>query len=216
MSTTIQILKNARKVADYAAFEGVLSEEFRRRQSYDHMGAILADSILQAGLNYSSVVKPRIETIITSFPDIDSVSRLVEVVKSKQTGSFLNWRHPEKIVRFEGLVTYLHECRVEVVGELRDSLVDDEFCSELLQLKGIGPKTVDYMSCLVGIDSIAVDRHVRAFASRVGVKRDGYHFLREVFCCAADLLSLSRRDFDAWVWRRESAKESFQLALPLM
>lgn len=69
-----------------------------------------------------------------------------------------------------------------------------------------GRKTVDYMACLVGIDSIAVDRHMRTFARQVGVENDDYHFLRRSFCCAADLLALSRREFDAWLWKRAIAR----------
>jgi endonuclease III len=30
----------------------------------------------------------------------------------------------------------------------------------LLGLQGIGPKTCDYLGCLVGIDCIAIDRHI--------------------------------------------------------
>ncbi|RWG23829.1 MAG: hypothetical protein EOQ53_02625 [Mesorhizobium sp.] len=38
-----------------------------------------------------------------------------------------------------------------------------------------------------------------------------YDFLRSVFCYAADLLSVSRREFDAWVWRREASVSNPQL-----
>jgi hypothetical protein len=68
------------------------------------------------------------------------------------------------------------------------------------------------MGCLVGMDSVAVDRHVRAFARRVGVLEDDYDFLKTVFCYAADLLSVSRRQFDAWVWHRESSLSAPQMA----
>jgi hypothetical protein len=75
---------------------------------------------------------------------------------------------------------------------------------------------VDYLACLVGIESIAVDRHVRAYARRAGVESQDYDFLREVFCGAADLLSLSRRAFDGWIWRKESGASNVeQLALGL-
>ncbi len=214
MATTIQILKNARNIANFATSEGVLSKKLVRRPSYGHIGAVLADSILQAGLNYSSVVRPRIDNILRTFPEMDRVSHLVKLVNSKQTGSFLSWKHPEKIARFEDLVVFLYNNKVESATELHSHLLCDAFCCDLLQLNGIGPKTIDYMSCLVGIDSIAVDRHIRSFATRVGVEKGNYQFLKKVFCCAADLLSLARRDFDAWVWHRESSRASAQYSLP--
>ncbi|TOO24339.1 hypothetical protein CGH40_22920, partial [Vibrio parahaemolyticus] len=87
---------------------------------------------------------------------------------------------------------------------------DADFCNELQTLNGIGPKTVDYMKCLVGIDSVAVDRHIKSFAKAAGIERFDYDFLRDVFCSAADLLSISRRSFDSWVWRTLAVQESPQ------
>nr|WP_205600906.1 hypothetical protein [Halomonas socia] len=123
----------------------------------------------------------------------------------------MNWRHHEKVSRFEALVIFLQRWGIEDVQDLRTDLASDEFCNAIQTISGIGPKTVDYMACLVGIDSIAVDRHVRAFAKAIDVERDDYHFLRASFCCAADLLSLPRREFDAWLWRRATARTQVQL-----
>lgn len=65
--------------------------------------------------------------------------------------------------------------------------------------------------CLVGMDSVAVDRHIRTFAKRVGVMEDDYDFLKTVFCYATDLLSVSRREFDVWVWQREASLTTRQM-----
>ena len=81
-----------------------------------------------------------------------------------------------------------------------------EFRGELLGLLGVGRKTIDYMACLVGLDSLAVDRHVRTFANRSGIESTDYETLKRTFCFAADLLKSSRRQFDAWVWQIESSK----------
>ncbi|MEP7457520.1 hypothetical protein [Phyllobacterium sp. SB3] len=209
--STIQMLVAARRVADYAMEMGAAINRETVRASYDHMGAVLADSVLQAGLNYRSVVLPRVAAILDRFPNHDCTSKLVELIEGGETSSFLNWQHPEKIGRFEALVRFLSRQSVENVVVLKHRLQDGSFILPLREVRGIGPKTVDYMQCLVGIDSIAVDRHVRTFAKRVGVIEDDYDFLRSVFCNAADLLSVSRRDFDAWVWRRESTLSTKQL-----
>src|ERR1700739_2726243 len=37
--------------------------------NYDHMGATISDSILQAGLTYESVVRPRIKHIRANYPE---------------------------------------------------------------------------------------------------------------------------------------------------
>lgn len=210
-STTVQMLLAARLVADYARELGADTERQEVRPVYNHMGALLADSVLQAGLNYNSVVRPRVEAILAQFPDCDRTSELVRLVDYGGAASFLNWRHAEKVGRFEALVWFLKDNSIETVSDLELWLHRPEFVSLLREVRGIGPKTVDYMGCLVGLDSVAVDRHVRTFARRVGVVNEDYDFLKSVFCCAADLLSVSRRQFDAWVWRRESSLSARQI-----
>jgi hypothetical protein len=211
--SAIEVLLAARRIADHAKDEGALFEEKHPRATCEHLGAVLADSVLQAGLNYTTVVRPRVHAILRAHPNCLTISSLVAVIQDGQTGAFLNWRHHEKVNRFEALVVFLKEWGVEDVKDLRAGLASDEFCAAMQTVNGIGPKTVDYLACLVGIDSIAVDRHVRTFAKTVGVENDDYHFLRKSFCCAADLLSLPRREFDAWLWRRAAAPTQVQLTL---
>lgn len=209
----IEVLLAARRIADHAKIEGALLEERNPRVSCEHLGAVLADSVLQAGLNYSTVVRPRVDTILRAHPQRFTISSLVLLIRDRTTAAFLNWHHQEKVTRFENLVLFLKEWGVEDVKDLRAVLASDDFCVAIQAVSGIGPKTVDYMSCLVGIDSIAVDRHVRRFAKMAGVTNDNYHFLRSSFCNAADLLSLPRRDFDAWLWRRSASPTQTQMRL---
>lgn len=211
--SAIEVLLIARRIADHARDEGALFEEKPPRETCEHLGAVLADSVLQAGLNYATVVRPRVLAILQDHPDRYTISSLASLIQEGGTGAFLNWRHHEKVGRFEALVTFLQKWGVEDAHDLRAGLKSDEFCEAIQDLNGIGPKTVDYMACLVGIDSIAVDRHVRTFAKTVGVENYDYHFLRQSFCCAADLLSLPRREFDAWLWRRATAPTQVQLTL---
>ncbi|MBU9685857.1 hypothetical protein C6V06_14395 [Burkholderia gladioli] len=209
----IEVLLAARRIADHAKGEGALFEDKHPRATCEHLGAVLADSVLQAGLNYTTVVRPRVVAILRAYPNRFTISSLVALIQDGKASAFLNWRHHEKVTRFEALVVFLKDWGIEDVNDLRVSLASDEFCDALQTINGIGPKTVDYMACLVGIDSIAVDRHVRTFAKTVGVENDDYHFLRKSFCCAADLLSLPRREFDAWLWRRAAAPAQVQLTL---
>lgn len=209
----IELLKAARRVADFASNQGVSSTFVARRSTYVHVGALLADAVLQAGLSYRSVVLPRVRRILKEFPNADRVGTLICIVKEGDSSNFLNWQHPTKTVRFERLVSYLYESKVDTTEDIREALKCDKFCTELESLHGVGPKTIDYMGCLVGIESIAVDRHIRTFAIRAGVIIDDYNFLKNTFCCAADLLSISRREFDAWVWSREAYKQPKQLDL---
>ena len=200
----------ARCVADHAVRAGLLSSRVSYRPVYHHMGAVLADSVLQAGLNYEKVVKPRIASILETFPHASTVNTLIEVIEIEGSPKFLRWEHSEKIARFDSLVTFVSEARIKNTRELREALRDDRFRSDIQRVRGVGPKTVDYMACLVGVDCIAVDRHVRGFAESVGLEDGSYDYLRDVFSFAADLLSISRREFDASIWYYQTLKTSRQ------
>lgn len=215
VASTTEILLAARRIADRAKTEGALVRRIRGRVSCTHMGAVLADAVLQAGLNYNSVVRPRVERIIRKFPEMDNISNIIEMTLRGETGVFLDWTHQDKINRFHGVVYFLRDKRVETILDLSSFLKNRNFKDDLLDVNGVGRKTVDYLSCLVGIDSFAVDRHVRKFAKRVGVPWEDYDSLHMSFCFAADLLELPRRDFDAWLWQKETDIASKQLSLAI-
>jgi hypothetical protein len=208
-------LSAARCVADHAVRVGLLASRLSYRPVYDHIGAVLADSVLQAGLNYSKVVKPRIASILEMFPHAATVNALIEVIEIEGSPKFLQWEHCEKISRFDNLVTFVAECEIESTDELRIALQDICFRADIQRLRGVGPKTVDYMACLVGVDCIAVDRHIRSFAEFAGLDNYGYDYLHNVFSFAADLLSIPRRDFDASIWHYQSERNTRQFSFEL-
>lgn len=205
----------ARRVADHAVRAGFLDSRVSCRPVYQHMGAVLADSVLQAGLNYAKVVRPRIATILRTFPHATTVKILIEVIEREGSPRFLQWEHREKVSRFDSLIGFVAEAKIESTFELGEALQDESFRADIQRVRGVGPKTVDYMSCLVGVDCIAVDRHIRGFAESAGLEDDSYDYLRDVFSFAADLLSISRREFDASIWQYQSDKDSRQLSLEL-
>jgi len=206
--SALSSLALARQVADYAQSLGVSDAEHNSRVILNHLGAVLADCVLQAGLNYRSVVRARVERIIVSFPETATLVGTAELVERGAVADFLQWRHSEKIGRFVSLVRLLESHGVKDTDNLLTWLYEGECRDCLLALPGIGPKTVDYMCCLVGMDCIAVDRHVRVFVKDAGVELNGYDELKLVVSYAADLLDVSRRGFDSWIWNVTSRKNT--------
>jgi len=205
----------ARCIADHALRVGVLASRGLSRPVYGHMGAALADCTLQAGLNYSTVVRPRITSILRFFPDAKTVNTLIGVIEKEGVQKFLQWKHPERISRFENLIRFMTETGIDSTSDLCEALGDAAFTIEIRKIRGIGPKTIDYMGCLVGLDCIAVDRHIKNFAETAGLEKNSYDYLKETFNFAADLLSVSRREFDASIWQYQSNKSKVQIALEL-
>lgn len=196
----------ARRLATYAQQRGANDVAFYHRVPSSHIGAALADCVLQAGLNYRTVVQPRVKRIVDRFPETATLKGILVIIERGATPDLLSWSHSEKIDRFIKLVRTLDNFSVKDTQQLRAWLQQQECRDELLRIRGIGPKTIDYLCSLIGIDCVPIDRHIRVFARCAGVPVQDYNRLKTVVSCAADLLGVSRRDFDAWIWHFETRK----------
>jgi hypothetical protein len=203
-SGALNVLVSARRVADYAERLGVDNFDFPFRAEPNHLGAIIADCVLQAGVNYRTVVKTRIDRILVLFPEAATMSGTAKFVEPEAASEFLLWRHYAKIGRFVSLVCHLQQYEVENTRGLRVWLQSSHNRDTLLHIPGIGPKTVDYLCCLAGLDFVAVDRHIRSFARDAGVETSDYEQLKQIVSYAADLLGMPRRSLDFWIWTRIS------------
>ena len=200
-SNVLEALASARQIANHAESLGVAVDPAPRRCTADHLGAVLADAILQAGLNYRTVVKPRVSRIESKFPCSARISGVMAIIDAGILSNFLLWSHPEKLNRFVGLSNIIYRNGVDESSEFAEWISGSSARDQVLSISGIGPKTFDYLCCLVGLDRIPVDRHIKGFVGEAGVFVSGYENIQEVVSYAADLLGLSRRDFDAWIWR---------------
>jgi hypothetical protein len=207
-SDVLSALNSARLVAQLAQEKGVVRLSSAYREPLRHVGAILADAALQAGLNYRTVVKVRIDRIVLDFPEAATLSGTFKAIAFVGVAEFLQWHHHTKVSRFACLADLLRNESIDDFHELRTWLQYPSCREKLRAIHGVGPKTVDYLCGLVGLDFIAVDRHIRTFASDAGVKAVDYYFLQMVVSYAADLLGVSRRHFDASIWTYVSNKKA--------
>ena len=168
--------------------------------TYEHMGAVVTDAILQAGLNYRTVVTPRVNRVLREYPDARTTSRFLTVLDQNGASIVLNWRHPEKPRRLYALTIFLAASGVETEGDLQAWLLIPENCDALLEIKGIGLKTVDYLKNLVNVPTVAVDRHIRRFIERAGIQCNQYDEIRSIVVCAADLLEVPCSNLDHAIW----------------
>lgn len=208
MTAVLNALARARRIAEHAEALGLLDSELPSREAQSHFGAALADSVLQAGLSYRSVVLPRVRRILFMYPDAATLSGVSEVVANDCVAQFLDWTHPTKLARFTALARFCEDREIHDVNVMQSWIAGPSSREELQTIKGVGPKTVDYLACLVGADRIAVDRHVISFTEHAGVDADGYDDVQTIVSYAADLLGVRRRDFDAWIWAQYAVKQS--------
>lgn len=192
---------NVLRLTDFV--RGLSGFEVRARTGpcYAHMGATICDAILQAGLNYRTVVAPRVERVMRRWPSATVTSRFLAMVTRYGVDDVLLWNHPEKPARIRQLAKFFSVCGLETEHDLARWFVDEPNGGDKLrELKGIGPKTVDYLKSLVGVPAVAVDRHVRTFVAWAGIDASDYAEVRELVCAVADALQLERHALDHAIW----------------
>jgi hypothetical protein len=173
---------------------------------YNHMGATITDAVLQAGIVYDTVVRPRVEHIRQSYPEASTPNGFLKLVAEKSAENVLKWNHPEKPARAVALATFFQAEGIETEGDLSNWLAIDENLPRLLEIRGIGPKTVDYLKILTGMNTAAVDRHMYTFLKEAGIQVQGYDDAKALLNATADEMGIYRPALDYSIWRYMSTK----------
>lgn len=169
--------------------------------SYNHMGATIADGILQAGTTYNTVVRPRVRRILESYPNAVTTSAFWSLLQDVGAKTVLLWRDDEKPNRVIALTAFLRAAGIETEDELRQWLENEAHRAHLLSVRGVGPKTVDYLRILVGTQTAAVDRNVYTLLHEAGIPISSYNEARETLNLAADNMGVKRAILDHSVWQ---------------
>jgi hypothetical protein len=168
----------------------------------DHLGAVLVDASLQAGIKYTTVVEPRVRRILGEHPEaatLPGVQTLFPDVVTAQ--SVLQWRGPKKPQIVCSLIEYLVDQKIQTVAELREYLRERENADDLAyRVKGIGDKTKDYLCLLVGLPAVAIDSRLRAFVEPLGLTNPSYDDLQRLIVAAAEQLGVAEEALDYALW----------------
>ena len=166
----------------------------------DHIGALFSDAILQAGMNYRSVVLPRVKHILKVYPTAKTVKSFSRVLDCYGINHVLNCKNDIKARRMQELVTFCMTHSIDTTTDLFFFLKEETGVMALKSINGIGNKTCDYLKRLLGFDNVAVDRHIRAFLEGANIKYDNYFEIKEVVEYAADFMGVGRRTLDYSIW----------------
>lgn len=198
----------ARQLADYVKS----LNDFIHYESYDgnynHIGATVADAVLQKGHNYELQVRPRIQRIRKEYNAAITSSEAIELVKEIGAARFLNWSNNENTdcLRFASILFLLKGNSVETEHDLKLWLQDDYNVKILKTIRNIGPKTADYFKILVGIPTVAIDRHLKDFLMMANIYDRSYDDMHEIITSAAILLDKDIAKFDHSIWKYMSIR----------
>ncbi len=168
---------------------------------WNHIGAIVADAGLQAGINYETVVLPRVRRIVHLYPAAATTRGFSATAQLIGLDTVLMWSHPTKLARVASITTLLLSHDVDTVRDLRSWLQQTGSLDALLGLHGVGRKTVDYLKKLAGLPAMPVDRHLRRFAHAMGLWCVTYDEWAHLYARAACVLGVDPSILDAAVWQ---------------
>jgi len=169
--------------------------------NYDHIGATVADAILQANNKYSTHVKPRVNRIRALYPEARTTSSVLRLLESIPATEYLDWRGIDRAKRFSQVLILFATEGIEVELDLREWLSQESSLGKLRAIKGIGPKTVDYFKILVGVSTSAIERHLLKFLELAGLTPCGYLDAQAIINATADILSVNQAYFDHSIWQ---------------
>jgi hypothetical protein len=179
-------------------------------EPYNHMGATITDAMLQAGVRYDTVVRPRVHKLIKQYPEGKTTSGFLQLLNKVGSNALLDWSDNEKPNRVLGVAQHFAQQGIETEADLKIWLQDPTHLGALKALRGIGDKTIDYFKILVGMPTAAIDRHLNNFLARGGIEGSTYDEAQAVIHAAAELLEVDRADLDHSIWKYMSAREGGQ------
>ena len=170
-------------------------------QTPDHIGAIIVDAILQSGMNYQQVVKPRVDSLRADHPEARTTSGFLALVDAVGLSALIRWNGKVKIERILAVAHFLHNEGIETRDSLRSWLEQAANVDRLRQLPGIGDMTADYLKMLAGIETIAPDGLMLRFVKQAGVRPGSYYEARNMLEKLARRLSVSPIALGFSIWR---------------
>lgn len=212
--TNISKLVNARKIVNFIENEDSFILISNKSCYYSHhIGAVIVDSVLQAGLNYKTVVAPRVNNLVNNFPEEVSLSHFIRLIEENKLEAIIKWNHPQKLERIWSVIDFCNKHQIETSEELLDFLVKPQNKPKFLSIKGIGFKTYDYILNLLNADVVAVDRHVFKFVENLGLPSNNYENVKTMIEYAADLMNIPRNVIDYSIWTYMSTDKVVQYRL---
>ena len=183
-----------------------------RRPPQKHVGAIIADAILQVGHRWKTHVGPRVQRLRNNYPGAETISGLSHVLDTRGARELLDWNGKDEQERLRRTVDFFQHERIQTFDDLRKWLESDINRDRLLTkcprddkagIPRIGNATADYYRVLAAMpDAVKVDSLVKEFLVDAGidVRKYKYNELRTIVQLAAARLGTRPLDLDGAIW----------------
>jgi len=180
-----------------------------RNLTNNNMGATIIDGILQAGLNYENVVKPRVIHFKNEYREYTTTSQFYHLINSNDLSEIIKMKG-QKIDRINVLTKFLVEEKVETEDDFYEWLTIDTNILRLSNIKGIKTKTVEYFKILTGHkNTVAIDTRLRKFIKMCcdGLEITNDQFAKELLLKVAEKLKVEPATLDYSIWSYMNSKK---------
>lgn len=179
-----------------------LSIDNSRNLTNNNMGATIIDGILQAGLNYNNVVKPRVDKFKNEYRHIKTTSEFNNLINTNDLSEIINMKG-QKIDRILALVKFLKNEKIETEDDFYIWLSNEENLLVLSNIKGIKTKTIEYFKILTGHkNTVAIDVRLRNFiklcCENLEITNDKFAY--EILMKVAQKLRVEPATLDFSIW----------------
>lgn len=171
--------------------------------NYNNIGATIIDGILQAGMNYKTVVKPRVIEYLKNYPNVATTSAFDKLIKEIPISELIRWKKDSaKTKRILGLISFFLNKKIETQKDLNKWLLLEDNIIEFKKQDGIGSKTADYFKILSGHNNTsAIDRHIFNFLKKAGIMNTDYSETQAIISTTAKLLNINESYLDHSIWK---------------
>lgn len=184
-------------------------EDFQRVPYYN-MAATLTDAVLQSGMNYKKVVYPRICNILQKYEDYKTTCDFIILFQTHPIEEIINWKNVKKQNTIYELAWFLYNKNINDEIQLARWLSSEINQENLLKIKGVGYKTVDYLKLLSGQQAIPVDRHMFQFLEMANVLTKSYREASIILRKTAEQLKIGESLLDKIIWSYMTEKNKNQ------
>lgn len=184
--------------------------EITQRTPYYNMAATLTDSVLQAGMNYKNVVYPRVYNILHKYADYHTTCDFIILFQTIPIEEIIQWKNKRKQDTICELAWFLYEQHVNIEDDLAKWILDDENAEKLLEINGIGRKTIDYLKLLSGQQAIPIDRHMFQFLELAGILKVDYKEASNILRKTASFLQIGESVLDKTIWNYMSERKDME------
>lgn len=162
------------KLVEYLDTIPINSKPENELGQYESVVLICVDAVLSINRKYYSFVVPRVKYFQDNYPDINSLKKLIDVIKDngyKKFCSYWNYNHESRVeilynlaVKFLDIVTeYKSSTERESLREWSESVKVSDYKN--FGISGIGIATYQYLRMLMGASTVKPDVHIKKSVS---------------------------------------------------